>query len=327
MKSHPAPTYTFKQFNDEINDLYKYLKENKFTDDEIRKIFAPLKPNTNKLKLISAILIAVLILTSLYFLTYFETISWHLSALGRIFLIKLLPYWDWTVLKNEKCLLPKSTSSILPEINFNCDLCENIKQIDVYDEIPEDVLKNRYLDVDIPVIIKKKPKGWPSSTNFIEALLTDAEIATSKPCSLSTNIYNGLTTVKNLIRRTSMFDSFFMHFQNCDFRIMKRFRSFTSRPSFLPLELSPVQYNWLLWNKNYNVSYFKSIGLVEKIALVGQIVGGNYIRLLPRNNCEMDCPRIDVRLKEGESIIFTSLWNLEYRPGQGENIAVVLEMH
>ncbi|EFA05643.1 uncharacterized protein LOC103313479 [Tribolium castaneum] len=318
-------SYSFKQFNDEITDLYKSLKDNNYTDDEIRKIFAPLAPKTpNKLST-ALILTSLATLALLYFATYFETISWHLSALGRIFLIKLLPLWDWTSLKNEKCLIWKPSTTTTPEItNFNCALCESIQVVDVYDEISQETLKNRYLDVDVPVIIRQ---SWPKMADFFETLVKTAAIADSHPCSLATNIYNGVTSVKNLVSKTQLFDRFFLHFQNCEFGAVKQFRGFTPRPAFLPPELSPVQYNWLLWSRDYNMSQFKAIGLVDKVAVVGQIAGANFIRLVPRGNCEGECPQIGVKLQEGESIVLAGLWNLEYRSEVGENLAAILEMH
>ncbi|XP_044260711.1 uncharacterized protein LOC123008772 [Tribolium madens] len=325
-KNSSHPPYSFKQFNDEINNLYKSLKDSNYTDAEIRKIFAPLAPETPKMRLSTAIFITSMVtLAILYFANNFETISWHLSALGRIFLIKILPFWNWTSLKNEKCLIWKPSTTTTPEIiNFNCHLCENLELIDVYDEIMQETLKNRYLDVEIPVIIKK---SWLNMADFFDSLVKNAAIADSQPCNLATNVYNGVTSVKNLLSRTQLFDSFFLHFQNCDFPAVKQFRGFTPRPAFLPPELSPVQYNWLLWSRNYNMTQFKAIGLVDKVAVVGQITGANFLRLVPRNNCEGECPQIGVKLQEGESIVFTGLWNLEYRPDFGENVAAILEMH
>lgn len=319
---HSSTPYTFKQFNEEINDFYKYLKDNKYTDAEIRKIFAPLSPE-KKFKLATTVIAASLITFAiLYFATYFETISWHFSALGRILLIKILPFWDWTSLKNQQCLISKP-STTTQEITFNCDLCENIHQIDVYDTISPETLKNRYIDIEVPVIIKK---SW-SKMNFPGILTENTAFADSKPCNVGTNIHTGDTNVRNLITKTELFNSFFIHFQNCDFGAVKQFRGFTPRPDFLPPELSPVQYNWLLWSRNYNVSKFKMLGLVDKIAVVGQISGGNFLKLIPRNNCEGECSQIEIRLNEGETMILSSLWNLEYRPDLGENLAAILELH
>ncbi|KAJ3650647.1 hypothetical protein Zmor_016733 [Zophobas morio] len=324
MKNHPSPRpHTFQQFNAEINDFYKSLKDNNFTDAEIRKIFAPLAPPSSTTKHLALLLAPIALLTLLYLLTYIDPISWHFSALGRILLIKLLPLWDWTALKNAKCLIDKP-SPPPADPRFNCDLCETLHEIDVYDTISTDLLKKRYLDVHVPVIIKQ---SFPKFDSFIDDLVAAPDIANSKPCGLSTNIHNDVPPVKDLLGRTELFDSFFLHFQNCDFRAMKQFRAFAPRPRFVPPELSPVQFNWLLWSRNYNVSQFKEIGLVEKVTVVGQVFGGNFVRLVPRKNCADECPVIDVKLGEGESLVFTSLWNLEYRPAIGENVAVILEMH
>lgn len=319
-------TSLFQQFNTEINDFYKHLKENKYTEQEIRKILQPLqkKAISKNVKIFAYLLLALLIF---YILSYLEFVSWNIAAVSRIFLIELLPFWDWTVLKNEKCLISKYSTPAVIENSFNCDLCENINHIDVYENIDEETLKIRYADIDTPVIVNQPLKSWIQSNNFIELLAEDTIIEYSKPCSLSTNIINGIPIVKTLLERATFFESFYMHFQNCDFQAMKQFRSYTPKPDFLPPEWSPVQYNWLLWSTNYNTTSYKPINFTQRIMVFCQIAGEFYINLKPKNNCKEQCNNIDIKLKQGELLIFTDLWSLEYRSeSPGESIAVILEL-
>lgn len=315
----------FQQFNDEVNEFHKYLKENRYTDEEIYKIFSPLQTKRIS-KNVKIVVYSIMALLVVYFLSQLEFISWNSSALSRIFLIKLLPLWDWTVLKNEKCLISKYSQSQTTENIFNCDVCENINHIDVYDDINEETLKIRYTDIGVPVIINKPLKSWTNFNTFIKLLEDDTTIAYSKPCSLSTNVINGVPTVKTLLKRAILFENFYMNFQNCDFQAMKQFRSFTPRPEFLPPEWSPVQYNWLLWSKNYNSTY-KQINLTQRITVIRQVIGEFLINLTPRNNCEQQCSDIHIKLKQDELLIFTDLWDLEYKSDlTSESIAVILEM-
>ncbi|KAJ8956092.1 hypothetical protein NQ318_016545 [Aromia moschata] len=261
-----------------------------------------------------------------YLSTYFDNFYWHLTAAGRIILIKLLPYFDWRYLKNKQCIIEKNgiPSEKVSEL-FNCDLCEHINRIDVFESIDEDILTQHYLELDVPLIVTKGLENWPKNSSFVDDLILENDFYYSYPCKMSTNIYKGATTAGKILERARSFNEFFLHFQNCDLDAMKTLRKFTYRPSFLPAVYSPVLYNWLIWNRHYNATYDKVIDLVEKMALVGQVFGSMDVQLSPRYNCIEICPILDIKLNAGEVLVFTSLWDMTYRPNGGENVAVILE--
>ncbi|XP_018571189.1 uncharacterized protein LOC108910916 isoform X2 [Anoplophora glabripennis] len=319
-------SYTFQQFNSEINELYDYLRSEKYKDEEIKKIFAPLTAKVKKSNAFTYIFVSILVLlVSVYFLTYFDFIYWHVSAIARIALIKVLPYFDWRYLKNKQCLIEKLAPST-PSLLFNCDLCENIRNIHVYEDIDEDTLIQRYLELDVPLILTKGLEEWPKHSNFIDDVVKEDAFYYSYPCRLSTSIHRGSSMAGQLLEKVKSFDEFFLHFQNCDLEAMRVFRRFTYRPKFLPPTYSPVLYNWLVWNKDYNTTNYKPIDLVERVSIFSQLFGWSYVRLTPRLNCKDVCPELNIALSGGESLVFTNLWDLEYRPKEvGENMAVILE--
>lgn len=323
-----------EQINNDLKLFLDFCKENHLTDEEILKVCEPLI-NTIKRNSIAYylryLIILLLIIIIFYYLTYFEFVSWNLSAIGRIVLIQLLPYWDWRHLKNDQCFLdnfikPKIENS---ELSFDCVFCEAINKIYVESEIDPTVLNEHFIQLHKPVILTDSLKDWPIFENpHLFFNIKDTLFKDSVPCKLSTNIHNGPITIKRILQKTEEFDEYFLHFQNCDFDATKAFRVITPRPGFLPAEISPIQYNWLMISKNYNVTNYKLINLKEPIAVIAQASGSNFFRLVPRQNCEIDCPTINIKLLPHEVLIFTSLWDLEYRPNDiGENIAVILEMH
>lgn len=325
---HKNHKYTFEQFNNEINALFNELKLQNFSEKDINNFFKKhLLKERKWSKCQISVIVFVIFIFLLYLLSYFETISWHLSAIGRIFLIKLLPYWDWTSWKNAQCLINQPFNTETKETLFNCNLCENINKIDAYETIDEIVLSQKYIELDVPIILKSGLEFWPKDVDFLYDLNSEDAFHNSYPCSLSTNTQKSESTFGKILENIQLFDNFFVHFQNCELEAMKTFRKYTYRPSFLPNIYSPVTYNWLLWSKNYNTSKFKPIDLIEKITLIGQITGRTYIKLLPRKNCESVCSILEIILEKGESLILTSLWNLEYKAYEnGENIAVILEV-
>jgi ABC-type proline/glycine betaine transport system permease subunit len=65
-----------------------------------------------------------------------EFINCNLSAIGRLLMIQVIPYWDWSLLYNEKCLIstvPMLYGTTAPKKNENrksfgndCVVCENM---------------------------------------------------------------------------------------------------------------------------------------------------------------------------------------------------------
>ncbi|XP_030757710.1 uncharacterized protein LOC115883463 [Sitophilus oryzae] len=344
MTLNRKPTYTFTDLNKDLNDLYVYLKKEKYTEKEIKNLMLPLtskltEENKTLLKILHSCLIFFLVLAVIYFFTYWDKFYWNLTALTRIFLIKILNLYDWRYLKNEMCLIDKNLfqnkAIFQQELAFECDLCESVQNLDEivynYEDIDSDFIE-RLLKLDRPILIRGGIEHWTqhSPEDFVNILTSDVDFSTSVPCKLSSNIFSSRedsTEAKSLIFKTSFFESFFLHFQNCEKRAVRVFRNITSRPDIVPDVMSPVTLNWLLWSKNYNVSKFKPIDLVEKYTMIGQIFGGIVLKLIPRKNCKEICAVLEVPLYENEFILFSSLWDVEYKPfGKGENLGAVLEI-
>lgn len=120
--------------------------------------------------------------------------------------------------------------------------------------------------------------------------------------------------------------SWFVHFQNCDIRAVKAFRVLAPRPYFLSPHIPPSHFNWLLLSRNYDTHRYKYLELDIGLVIMSQLKGKNYIQLKPRSPCENDCNTLKFELLEGETLILgNSLWEFEYLPGKGENIAMITE--
>lgn len=116
----------------EFEEFFKHLNSH-FSESEIEKILKPLKFHLQILrikKLFKILLIfAAICLVIYHIVSSFEVINWYLCAIGRIFMIKILPIWNWIYLGSAKCLIAKSS---FPQKeyrdNFNkkdCRVCEH----------------------------------------------------------------------------------------------------------------------------------------------------------------------------------------------------------
>lgn len=331
---------TVEQLNRDFDVFYEFCKENDLTDDDVRQLCQPLIKTIRKTRLVKQLKIgvfAMFFLLTLYIVCTTETISWHLSAIGRILMIKLLPFYDWTSLRNEICLIKRPQSNIIEQNGPNCVLCESVDEIAKFDEIIDaDAINERYIKLHAPFKTTTKTdlpwkiKSLPVS-NLTEMVTKNPALSNSYPCKLSTNLFKNYddVTFADLLNRAANADRYFIHFQNCEWDAVKQFRVFTPRPAFLPREIAPIQYSWLLLNRDYKIARFKRVDLKENMAVVVQILGATNFRLVPQKRCEFECFEVDVVLEEGEAMVLTSLWDLEYQPvaQKGENVAVVLETH
>lgn len=320
--------HDLKQFEADLKSFHEYCKENRIDDADIKRICRPLTRTIIKTKLLTfSRRFTLLFVAIVFFYVLFrsENVSWHLAALGRITLIKFLPFYDWQPWKNEKCLVSytKTTSS---ETKNDCTFCEAIQKIDVEDDLNAEHVKHVYIDLNVPVVLIDDADY---DSDLIETIIDDVSISNSYPCKMSSNLKTKEDdTVGDVLRRTKMFDSFFVHFQNCDFDVVKAFRKHVPRPRYLYADFGPVQYSWLLTSRNYNVTRFKRLKLNDRLTVFRQMRGANVLKLFPIVDCRDDCPVLEIELSAGESVVFTSMWDVEYKPElDTENVAVILETH
>lgn len=192
---------------------------------------------------------------------------------------------------------------------------------------------NHHLLRGAPVIVTDAHHEWllsHSELNLTSFIGDDDRLRDSVPCRILTNIRIGrqpmdLEEIVSRITNTNI-PSWFVHFQNCDIRAVKSFRLLAPRPYFLSPHIPPSHFNWLLLSKNYDTHRYKFLELDVGLIMMSQLKGRNLVLLKPRAPCEEICYNLSVELVEGETLVLAnSLWEFEYLPGQGENMAIVTE--
>jgi hypothetical protein len=116
----------------EFEEFFQNLEKLKnLSEKEIENVLKPLKTFfwIEWLKKLSKVFLVIAsICLAIY---YVDTLNWYFCAIGRIFLIKILPLWDWRYLGNSKCLIAKSSAEKVfkeSENGFNekdCRACEH----------------------------------------------------------------------------------------------------------------------------------------------------------------------------------------------------------
>lgn len=192
---------------------------------------------------------------------------------------------------------------------------------------------NHHLLRGAPVIVSDAYYDWSlsrSDLNLTNLITDDDRLRVSVPCRILTNIRIGrqpmdLEEVVSRITNSNI-PSWFVHFQNCDIRAVKSFRILAPRPYFLSPHIPPSHFNWLLLSKNYDTHRYKYLELDVGLIVMSQLKGKTMIQLKPKAPCEEDCFTQNFDLNEGETLVLgNSLWEFEYLPGKGENVAMITE--
>lgn len=124
----------FELINSEVRSFYEYCKEAGISDEEMDIICRPL---TNAVRKASfkwwtrVFLFLIMVMAIGFTVSQTDTFQWHVSAVARTLLIKVLPIWDWTPLYHNKCLIEKSRPPNLDEnivSPADCIVCEAISE-------------------------------------------------------------------------------------------------------------------------------------------------------------------------------------------------------
>ncbi|KPJ13035.1 hypothetical protein RR48_05423 [Papilio machaon] len=328
----------FELINSEVRSFYEYCKEAGMSDEDMDIICRPLTSAVRKASIkrwTRTFLFVVMVLAIGYTVSQTDSFQWHAAALARMLLIRLLPIWDWTPLYYNKCLIQRSQPHNLDNDLISpadCISCESIQTIARVSDSNYNEVFNHHLLRGAPVIVEDAHYDWSLSRdlNLTSFIGDDDRLRDSVPCRVLTNIRLGrqpmdLEEIVSRITSTSI-PSWFVHFQNCDIRAVKSFRLLAPRPYFLSPHIPPSHFNWLLLSKNYDTHRYKFLELDVGLIIMSQLKGKNFIQLKPRAPCEDICYTLNLELIEGETLVLAnSLWEVEYRPSKGENVAMLTE--
>lgn len=100
---------------------------------QMMKIIKPLKNHLLRRTLFKAFKVSLLLAAICFSIYFNDTLNWNFCAVGRIFLIKLLPIWNWIYLSSARCLIAKVSAPIRSldiedSILKDCRACENFSK-------------------------------------------------------------------------------------------------------------------------------------------------------------------------------------------------------
>lgn len=172
-----------------------------------------------------------------------------------------------------------------------------------------------------------------STTDLYQLIFNKSlDFLKSNPCDVTTNLMlNKFFDIELALRKAwnlyGPSDKWFLQLRNCQFKAVKSSRNFIKRPYYYPTHLEPFYSSWLLMAHNYKQKLQQEIYL-QGLVIVQQLWGAIELSLSAKEPC-LNCPHVNVVLKEGEGLIFsTDLWLFSYKfvSTERESIATIMEI-
>lgn len=328
-----------KVIDDELLSFYQYCEKAGFTTSEMEMICAPLTSalrQRNMKRSLKTMLLILGFIFGVYAAREGYMFGPHFSAVGRLIMIKLLPFWDWTSMFYNSCLISNPLYKGYSLQKEDCVSCESLEKIERIGEVTFYHLVDDYLSRDTPVIVVDAMTYWPVMNtdhfyfeNITQAYLKNEKLMDTVPCVLISNIRPGSSDLLAFLKRiqSPRADKWFVHWQNCDINAVKALRKFYQRPYFLSSSVAPAHFNWVLMSSDYNAKLYKKVELDTGLIMLAQLRGSTSFKLTAHSPCNSTCSELSGDLQEGEMLVFTNfMWSFEYCPGRHmDNVAILTE--
>nr|CAD7604842.1 unnamed protein product [Timema genevievae] len=212
-----------KVLDEELMSFYQYCQQVGFSEAEMDVICAPLVSSLRKSffkKVIKYIIIVLTFVAFAYGLCQVDSVSLHFSAVGRLLMIKLLPFWDWTAMFYESCLVSNPFYGEYQLTEEDCVSCEALEQVDRLGSVAYEHLLDSYLNRDAPLIVMDAMESWPVMNtdnfwfdNITQLYLQDEKLVDTVPCILTTNLRPGSSDLHAFLKRINSpkIDKWFVH--------------------------------------------------------------------------------------------------------------------
>lgn len=323
----------------EIRTLHQFCITKGFSPHQVEESAKPILKHLREVRRQhwkNVLMRTAVIVTLVAALTYCDPAVKFASACGRLAMIKMLPYWDWTRYYNDDgCLLdnPYFKGDVQELLPGDCEICENTESVIRLTNVSQVTVAEAYIKRDIPVIVTDGTIGWSAgnlfSIQFLYQLYSEDEVLRNAPtCMFASNVrvtYGGARLFLSKVYR-SEYSNWYAHWEECEMSAVRVLRQFFKRPYFIPQMVETAKLNWLLLSSNYNAKNYKPVDLGTSVTWFAQVKGKNRIRLVPRTPCNSTCSILYTVLHEGEIIMWTDfLWLLDYQPlssGVQLNVAI-----
>ncbi|CAK9297699.1 unnamed protein product [Gordionus sp. m RMFG-2023] len=256
--------------------------------------------------------------------------------------IQMLPYWDWTSLYYETCVIKNPYYLQESLRDDDCQACMEIQDIPKLFNVSSQEISDKFMKTDTPFIITDSSlrSYWPifkDGSQFKISTLFDLnkfyndhqDLRYSYPCALTSNHrkkYSGSKSLRHKLLSGSV-SKFYAYWENCEKRAAKTFRKLYKRPYFLPGMAEIATPNWVFISKSFIGNKYFNIPIEATSVGFAQIIGESNILIKPKRPCDSFCSKLTDTLYPGEIIVWNDyLWNAYYSPVDYRNLSAFYDL-
>uniref|UniRef100_A0A182K5U1 Uncharacterized protein n=1 Tax=Anopheles christyi TaxID=43041 RepID=A0A182K5U1_9DIPT len=334
--------------NVSFQELLEAIKKVNPSDSALYDAFAPVRKRIWRRRCIRWLYGTVCLLAICLAVYYIPWVNWHVTAIGRLIMIKLLPYWDWTPLYRDKCLIAKVKETTAPKkyepiASFpdDCVVCRNFGMVPVRKNVTYETLYRDHLMRNVPIIVSDAYLPWPEhpryGSDWDRFLLDLEDLLLANPCDFRTNLLFKPSAAKApalarmvdlLASNTSAYGNdtargWFVQLRNCGLRTVKKTRTMFEKPYFYATHWEPPYTNWMLLSRAFHPLAPELTPKMGGLVIAHQMRSQLNVILRPRSECENSCRELSLTLHQQQSLLFsTTLWNFSYLPSDGNETSV-----
>ena len=78
----------------------------------------------------------------------------------------MLPYWDWTYIYEQDCLIDNPYYEDQGMSKESCKVCKNLTEVERLDRASQEEIAQEFLFDDIPVIVTDAMNDWLTKDKF-----------------------------------------------------------------------------------------------------------------------------------------------------------------
>uniref|UniRef100_A0A182UWR1 Uncharacterized protein n=1 Tax=Anopheles merus TaxID=30066 RepID=A0A182UWR1_ANOME len=331
-----------------FQELLEAIGRAKPSDRALYDAFAPVRKRIWRKRCIRWLSGAVCLAAIVLVVYYIPWVNWQVTAVGRLIMIELLPYWDWTPLYRGKCLIAKAKETDAPKkyapiTSFpeDCVVCRNFDAVPVRTNVTYEALYRDHLIRNVPIIVSDVHLPWDQHPRYgsdWDSFLLDLEdLLLASPCDFRTNLLFSPRTAKApaIARMVDLLASnrsgygngiargWFVQLRNCALPPIKKTRTMFEKPYFYATHWEPPYTNWMLLSRAFHPGAPELTPNMAGLVIVHQMRARLSVTLRPRTECKDSCRALSLTLHQQQSLLFsTSLWNFSYLPSDGNETSV-----
>ncbi|XP_019641127.1 PREDICTED: uncharacterized protein LOC109482740 [Branchiostoma belcheri] len=320
----------------EINNLHDFCVKSGFSPEQIRSLSAPVVRRSARgwLKTWFWRLLKLSLLVTAAVVCYNWDPAYRKAAIyGKLALMKVLPYWDWTYLYNEECLINNPYYVQPPHLTQeDCEVCLEISGVKRMKNVDHADISDLLLDNE-PFVVTDAQLDWTELNqitfhDFLKLFSTQEAFKTSGVCDFHSEDKTMTPRHPSVLPTATQGKAdWYALWKNCEregVRLMRKF--YGTRPYFLPPMVESHESNWVFVSEGQIIKHFVPLPFEEhSVVWLAQVKGSVLYRLEPDSICEATCKHIDVTLKPGDTLVVPqNLWAVQLKNVKDSEPTVVI---